>query len=190
MATHDPVTIDELFGELIVPEDDRRWIVTRTKARCEKKLADQAHRNGIHYFLPQMSSKRVYQKRKVTFTKPMFPGYLFVCVDHLQKQLLAVTGLTAGFISVSNQEQLLIELRALRKIPVEKVEVGNQYWRSKGLEVEIVKGPMAGTRGIVESHDKLHELRLQVDILRQAVLVKVDPANLKVIGEFEVVESD
>ena len=190
MATHDPVITDELFGELEIPADDRHWIVARTKARCEKKLADQARRNGIHYYLPQQSSKRVYQKRKVTFTKPMFPGYLFICASHNQKLTLAITGLTAGFISVSRQEQLLEELRALRKVPVEKVEVGNQYWLSKGLEVEIVKGPLTGTRGVVESHDKIHELRLQVNILRQAVLVRVDPQDTKIIGEFEIVETD
>ena len=190
MSGHDPVIIDELYGELVMSGDDRHWIVTRTKSRCEKKLADQARRNGIHYFLPQQSSNKVYQKRKVKFTKPLFPGYLFVCVDHTQKQTLAITGLTAGFISVSYQEQLLKELRALRQLPVEKVEAGHKFWLSKGLEVEIVKGPLAGTRGVVEGHDKIHEIRLQVNILRQAVLVKVAPDNVKIIGEYEVVETD
>lgn len=190
MSAHDPVIIEELFGELLVSGDDRQWIVTRTKARREKKLADQARRNGIHYYLPQQSSNKVYQKRKVKFTKPLFPGYVFICANHPQKQTLAITGLTAGFITVTHQEQLLSELRALRKLPVEKVEVGHQYWLSKGLEVEIVKGPLAGTRGIVESHDKIHEIRLQVNILRQAVLVKVEPENIRIIGEYEVVETD
>ncbi len=190
MSAHDPVIIDELFGELVISNDDRRWIVTRTKARCEKKLADQARHNGIHYFLPQQSSNKVYQKRKVKFTKPLFPGYLFVCANHDQKQTLSITGLTAGFIAVSHQEQLLSELKALCHLPVEKVDVGHQYWLSKGLEVEIVKGPLAGTRGIVESHDKIHEIRLQVNILRQAVLVKIAPENVKIIGEYEVVEED
>lgn len=190
MATHDPVIIDELFGELEVPADERRWLVSRTKARCEKKLADHARRNGIHYFLPQQQSDRVYQKRKVTFTKPLFPGYLFLCADHSQKQTLAISGLTAGFIKVTHQQQLVDELKSLRKLPVAKKEVGHQYWLSKGLEVEIVKGPLAGTRGIVENHARINELRLQVNILRQAVLVKVDPETVRIIGEYEVVEAD
>ncbi|NLK50079.1 MAG: hypothetical protein GX294_05470, partial [Candidatus Cloacimonetes bacterium] len=52
MSTNAPVIIDELFGELELPTDERQWFVARTKPRCEKKLAQHARRNDIHYYLP------------------------------------------------------------------------------------------------------------------------------------------
>lgn len=188
MAWRTPVIIDEIFGELVLTGDERHWTVVRTKARCEKKLADHAQRNGIQYYLPLRESKKIYQKSKVTFTLPLFSGYLFVCVDVFQRQTLAISGFTAGFIRVRQEQQLLDELLALHKIPEKKKEAGPQYWLSKGLEVEIINGALAGTRGVVESHEKLSEVRLQVDILRQAVLVRIDPSDLKIIGEYEVLE--
>ena len=170
MATNAPVLIDELFGELIVPTGDERWAVIHTKPRCEKKLADYAMRSGIHYYLPQMDSKRVYNKRTVSFTKPMFPSYLFCVLDFAKKQKLMMTGLTVGFIRVPVQEELLEELVNIRMLRQPKVE--------------IVRGPLKGVTGIVEDHTKLHEVRLQVNILRQAVLVTVDPSNVKILGDY------
>lgn len=184
MATNAPVLIDELFGELIVPTGDERWAVIHTKPRCEKKLADYAMRSGIHYYLPQMDSKRVYNKRTVSFTKPMFPSYLFCVLDFAKKQKLMMTGLTVGFIRVPVQEELLEELVNIRMLRQPKVEIKNALWLSRGLEVEIVRGPLKDVTGIVEDHTKLHEVRLQVNILRQAVLVTVDPSNVKILGDY------
>ncbi len=182
--------VEELFGELELCSGDKSWTVVRTRSRCEKKLAEYAKRSGIHYYLPLRVSSKVYEKSKVNFHIPLFPGYLFVCADFEDKHTLVRTGYTASFLKVRDQEQLLSELRAINQIPVTKEEAGPQYWLSKGLEVEIVSGPFAGTRGVVEEHDKLHELRLQVNILRQAVIVKTDPKDVKIIGEFEIVETD
>lgn len=188
MSTHAPVIIDELFGELELPTDERQWFVARTKPRCEKKLAQHARRNEIHYYLPLMKSKKIYQKRKVEFTKPLFPGYLFVCMNFNQKQTLLISGFSAGFLPVKHQQHLLDELKALHKIPDDNIKIGYQYWLSSGLEVKIISGPFAGSIGVVESHDKIDEVRLQVDILRQAVLVRINPRDVEIIGKYEIVE--
>ncbi|MDD4310312.1 MAG: hypothetical protein PHO32_08030, partial [Candidatus Cloacimonetes bacterium] len=73
MATHKPVLIEELFGELILPQGDSRWMVIHTKPRCEKKLAEYAKQNSITYYLPQFTKSRIYQRRKVDFASVMFP---------------------------------------------------------------------------------------------------------------------
>lgn len=181
-------SVDELYGELEMGVGDKSWTVARTKSRCEKKLARYAKQHHIHYYLPQRVSERVYEKSKVSFNIPLFTGYLFVCVDYDGKRILESTGLSAGFLKVRSEEQLLSELKSLHMIPVKKEKAGPEYWLSKGLKVQIVSGPLAGSKGVVESHDKLQELRLQVNILRQAVLVKVNPEDVEIIGEFEISE--
>jgi len=190
MPTHKPVLIDDLYGELILPSGDERWMVVHTKPRCEKKLAEYAKRNGIWYYLPQMDSKRLYEKRLVTFTKPMFPGYLFTMLDMHKKQILLLTGYTVFFIKVTNQQQLLDELANIHLSHQPKVELEQALWLSKGLEVEIIKGPLKGVTGVVENHKKLTEVRLQVNILRQAVLVKVNPSDVKILGEYTIVDEE
>jgi transcription antitermination factor NusG len=190
MATHSPVLIDELFGELAPAPEGQRWEVIHTKPRCEKKLAEYAQRNGITYYLPQMDSKRVYQRRVVSFTKPMFPSYLFCVLDSRSRQTLLISGYTVSFIRVHQQEQLLQELRNIKLSRLPEIELQNTIWLSEGLQVEIMQGPLKGVTGVVESHDKLDEVRLQVQILRQAVLVKIDPRNVKILGEYTIVEKE
>ncbi|MFO8145612.1 MAG: transcription termination/antitermination NusG family protein [Candidatus Syntrophosphaera sp.] len=188
MPTHTPVLIDELFGELKPASGDERWIVVHTKPRCEKKLAEYARNNGITYYLPQMESRRIYQRRKVTTTRPMFPGYLFCVVDPAKKQTLVISGYTVSFIRVPWQQELLEELVNLRRSTQPKPELENALWLSQGIKVEITSGPLKGVTGIVESHEKMSEVRLQVNILRQAVMIRVDPRNLKIIGEYVIEE--
>jgi len=98
--------------------------------------------------------------------------------------------MVVNFIRVVNQKELLDELRSICFISEQDTPIQNCIWLSKGLEVEIISGPLKGTRGVVESHDKISELRLQVNILRQAVMVKVDPKNVKIIGKYEIVEDE
>lgn len=190
MPTHAPVLIDELFGDLALAPEGESWAVVHTKPRCEKKLAEYARRNGIHYYLPQMESKRVYQRRMVRFTRPMFQGYLFCVINPAKKQTLLISGYTVSFIKVPLQEELVEELLNIRLSRQPQVQYQETLWLSAGLKVEIMRGPLKGVTGVVESHARLNEVRLQVNILRQAVLVQIEPQDLKILGEYEIVDVD
>jgi transcription antitermination factor NusG len=188
MATHRPVIINELFGELVVPPEHQRWTVVYTKPRCEKRVADYAGKNLIQYYLPQLKTKRVYQRRKVVTTSPMFSGYIFMVLSLIERETIALSGLVVNFIRVVNQQELLDDLTRLCFATSKDVPMQKTLWLSKGLEVEITKGALKGMRGVVESHDKITEIRLQVEILRQAVMVKIEPENIKIIGNYEIEE--
>jgi transcription antitermination factor NusG len=190
LATHKPVIINELFGELKVPEDESfRWVVIHCKPRCEKRLADYLGKRLIQYYLPQIKHKRVYQDRKVVTTLPMFP-VIFLPLLAAGPGKVAISGLIVRFIRVGNQNQLLQELGRICGVTRQEVDLAPALWLSKGLEVEITEGALKGTRGVVESHDKISEVRLQVEILRQAVLMSVDPKHVKIIGEYEIIEDE
>ncbi len=95
-----------------------------------------------------------------------------------------------SFIRVSRQDQLLQELRNLKLSRSPEIELENTLWLSEGLQVEITSGALKGVTGVVESHARLDEVRLQVQILRQAVLVKIDPRDVKILGEYSIVEEE
>lgn len=184
MATHKPVIVDELFGELVIPEGDARWTVIHTKPQCEKKLVDYLKRRDIWYFLAVYDSERVYQHRKVLFTKPLFPGYVFACYE--KKDLFTVLncGYVVRFIKVTNQLELLDDMIWIYQGRQKKTEIEQTDWLETGWQVEIISGSMQGMRGVVQSQSKLNEVTLQVNILRQAVKVHVNPADVRVLYEY------
>lgn len=182
MPTHTPVLIADLSGVLDTRSDGREWIVVRSKPRCEKKLAQYSSSCGIDYYLPQVTSSRVYQRRKVMTTQPIFTGYLFCVVDEQGKLLLAQSGMTCGFIKVEHQQSFVDELRNVYLGTRGVVALTQKEWIGRGYEVEIVNGPLLGMRGVVMSKDNLSEIQVQINILRQHLTIKVNPMDVKVIG--------
>jgi len=184
LATHKPVTVDELFGELTSDNDSQKWQVIHTKPQCEKKLAEYLKRSSIYYYLPMLDSIRVYKYRKVAFTKPMFPGYVFARFNPSDKNNILITGKVVNFLKVPSEEELLSDLQNVFLGRKGKADLAKGLWLEKGWQVELIDGPMKGTRGIVTSQTKLDEVTLQVHILRQAITMKANPADVKVINEY------
>lgn len=189
MATHVPVMVDELFGELKL-SDSQDWQVIHTKPRQEKKLATYCSREGIFYYLPQMEREHMYKHRKVKFMMPMFPGYIFLRLDEKGREKIKISGAVVSFIRVRHQKELLSELHSIYLASHKQLELGEAIWLDKGLQVEVIAGPLKGMRGVVENHQKIEEVQLQIEILHQAVMVKVKAQNLKIIGEYTIVEQD
>lgn len=184
MATHKPVHVDELFGELTLSEGTAKWYVVHTKPQCEKKLVDYLKHNRIWYYLALYDSERVYQHRKVLFTKPLFPGYVFVRCELLDRFIVLNCGFVVRFIKVSNQQELLDDLNWIYQGRLKQAEFVQAEWLEQGWQVEIINGPMKGMMGVVESQSKLSEVTLQVNILRQSVKVKVNPADVRIMYEY------
>ena len=182
MATHEPILIDELFGELEISENER-WMVVYTKPKREKKLAKYAAENGIHYFLPLVDSVRVYSDRKVTFTKPLFSGYIFVKCDFEKKKSLIRTGHTVTFIKVQNEEELIYELKQIYLGKTKGAELKQTEYFDKGTRVLITSGPFEGLTGVVKDQKNVKDVILKINVLRQAVAVHVSSNQLEFISE-------
>ena len=180
MATNKPVEVDELFGDLEPAAEDKKWFVIRTKPRREKKLAKCSFKNKINYFLPLKDSERVYKYRKVMFTKPLFPGYVFVKCNSDEQRTLTISGHTAHFLPVPNEKELTDELKQIlagRQIGADFKET---KYLDKGTKVKIISGPFEGLTGIVEDQNNIKEVVLQINLLRQAVSMAVDSRHVKI----------
>jgi transcription antitermination factor NusG len=180
MATNKPVEVEELFGNLEPATDDRKWFVIRTKPRREKKLAKCSFKSNINYFLPLKDSERVYQYRKVMFTKPLFPGYVFVKCNSDEHRTLVLTGHTAHFLSVPNEKELTDELKQIlagRQLGADFIDT---KYLDKGTRVKIISGPFEGLTGIVEDQNNIKEVVLQINLLRQAVSVAVSSRQVEI----------
>ena len=181
MATHRPVEIQELFGELIPAEEGKKWFVVYAKPNRAKRLAEYAFRSGINYFLPLKDSVRIYGTRKVKFTKPLFSGYIFIKCNFTERQKLIISGHIVKFLKVDSEKELLSSLRQIHFGREKGINFNAHKYIQKGVKVEIVGGSLKGMRGIVESAEKLDKVILQVDMLRQAVSVTVTPDQIKIL---------
>ena len=183
MTTKKPIKAKQLNGELTIADSNHRWWVLHTKPRREKKIANYALKHNIQYYLPLKESVRKYKYRKVKFSKPLFPGYIFVKTTDSERNKLIVTGHVVNFMKVYSEKKLIEDLRNIYFGVDKKQDVENHPYLEKGYYVEFKSGPLKGVRGIVKSKDKLDQVVLQVRILHQAVSVKSDPSNLKLLSE-------
>ncbi|MFC1887966.1 transcription termination/antitermination NusG family protein [Candidatus Cloacimonadota bacterium] len=179
MATNKPVEVDDLFGQLSLAEEGKTWWVVYTKPRCEKKLAFHSYRKEIEYYLPQIESIRVYKYRKVAFTKPLFPGYIFVKCSPEQKRELIITGFTVNFLKVDNEIELLEQLKQIYKGSILGVDFQLVDFIESGTKVEIISGPFVGLTGVVRDFKNVNEIVMQIDILRKSVAVKATTEQIK-----------
>lgn len=181
MATHKPVEIQELFGDLEPASDGLRWFVAHTKPRREKKLAEYSLKNSINYYLPLRDSIRVYKYRKIKFTKPLFPGYVFVKCASEDKRNLIITGHIANFLQVPDDNELTDELKQIYSGRQKGAIFKRAKFLEKGIKVIITGGPFAGLTGIVENQNDVTEVILQINLLRQAVSVSAKTDQVEIL---------
>ncbi|MBN2830380.1 MAG: hypothetical protein JXR56_08685 [Candidatus Cloacimonetes bacterium] len=183
MATHKPIEVQELLGDLTPSSGDVKWSVIRTKHRMEKKLAEYAHKLGIHYYLPMTDSIKTYQYRKVKFTKPLFTGYIFIKTNYEGMKHIYNSGCVSTVLKIPSEKQLLDELQSLYNYRSRGAIMVPREYLEKGVEVVIEKGPFKGLKGYLESISNSNKLILNVDLLHQAVEITVSSSDVKVVYE-------
>jgi transcription antitermination factor NusG len=151
------------------------WNVLYLHPRSEKKVADVCRLSHIAHYLPLRRTTRVYQRRRVTFETPLFPGYLFVEVGSRERLVLQKTNHVVRFLVPRSSFGLLRQLvqvrRALRADPGLRTVIP----LVQGQRVRIVAGPFQGIEGVVARLKRsVGPVRvvLNVDLLGKAVVVE------------------
>ncbi len=179
MASHKPVEVDDLFGDLSPAEVEKAWWVVYTKPRCEKKLAFFSGKKNINYYLPLKESVKSYKYREVTFTKPLFPGYIFVKCNLKEKRDLLLTGYLVNFLKVDNEKELIEQLQQIYKGSQLGIDFRLVDFIEEGTKVEMIKGPFVGLTGVVKDFKNVNEILMQINILRKSVAVKATADQIR-----------
>jgi len=165
-----------LGGPILVVENHPRWYAVYTWARHEKAVARHFEERGLTYFLPLYQAVHRWNKRSSRVSLPLFPGYVFVRTGVRERfQPLQVPGVLhyAGS-GVTPSPIADDEIEALRKILISGKEVGPHPYLSAGNSVQIVSGPLAGLRGIVQRTKSGNRFVLSVETIRQSIAVELD----------------
>ncbi len=164
-----------------MPEAVHPWLVVHTKPRCEKKFSNLLLLEGIAHELPLVPSVRRYRTQTKRFTKPLFPGYVFLSVDPELKHRLFQQDLVVRLIAVEHQERFLRQLEAIRLLVRSGFELLLTPPLRKGAKVRIAGGPLHGVEGVVDDPANPQGVVVAVDVLQQGVLVKLPRENLELV---------
>lgn len=155
------------------------WLVCHTRPRCEKKFGALMRAEGFEHYLPLVSSVRRYGPRTRTFTKPLFPGYVFAAVPADRKPRMYQQELLARVIAVPEQERFLRQIEEVRQLIASGLDLSVRPLLRKGRRARIKAGPLYGLTGLVENPDAPRGIIVAVDVLQQGVLVTLPLEHLE-----------
>jgi transcription antitermination factor NusG len=161
---------------------ETRWHVLHVKPRCEKKMAEYGVRRGCPLYLPLRTETKIYQRRKVTVAKPVFPGYVFVEFAPDQRAQLLKSNQIVRILEVADQNRLLHELDQIRKALAADPTLGACQAVMQGSRARIAGGPFQGLEGVVTLVRGQTRVLLNVEMIGQAVALDVDASLLEICG--------
>lgn len=155
------------------------WLVCHTKPRCEKKFAALMEAVEVEHYLPLIESVRRYGRKTKTFSKPLFPGYVFAQVRAADKAGIYQQDLLARAIHVDDEPRFLRQLAEVRAIVASGFELSLKPLFSKGRRVKVVGGALAGLEGVVDDPARPNGIVIAVDVLQKGLLVRVPSQYLQ-----------
>lgn len=161
-VSSDAVPNEECFAQI----EGRSWGFAYVKSRTEKKLITKLTAREIPCYLPFIRNMRIHNRGKVYTNIPMFPSYVFLCLNG--SEMAAVKGenevVAVNIVDESLENSFIKELNAVRKFELfslnRKTLVNPEI--QPGQTVLIKKGPLQNTEVVVIR--RLGEVRIVVNL--------------------------
>ncbi len=160
------------------------WYAIRTRSRHEKLVHEQLVSRGVDSFLPTIDRRRRWKDRWKTVSFPLFPGYCFARFAH-QDRLEVLTAVGAVQILGINGRAIPVpehEIEAVRQLVTSTLPLDPHPYLKEGMEVEVVRGPLAGVRGILIRKGARARLVVAIHLIQQAASVEMDAADVQPVG--------
>lgn len=160
------------------------WYCIYVKSKHEFKVLDRLTKAGVETFLPAVERLRRWKDRKKLVKFPLFPGYLFVCIEKSYELMLRVlkTPGVVTFIKNHYGEPEPVpeeEIIPLRKAIENGKEIDPYPYLKEGQQIKIKSGPLAGATGILKKKEKQHYLILSIHMLQRSISVKIDASEVE-----------
>ena len=169
------------MGQHLPDFAEPRWFACHTKPRCEETFDDLAARERFEHSLPLITSVRRYGTQKKTFTKPLFPGYVFVRIEPARKTHIYQQDLLVRAMLVENATIFLRQMEHVRSICASGFEAMVHPLIRKGTRVRVAGGPLNGLEGLVDDPANPQGIVVSVDVLQQGLLVRLPLESLQLL---------
>ena len=173
-------TSRSIYGELnILPN----WYALSTKARHEKKVHSQLLQKGITSYLPLQTIHRRWSDRYKEVQEPVFSCYIFVKIPLKQRLEVLQTDGAVRLVSFNGIPATIPDdqVNAIRTILENNYQIEKVDYLTPGQKIEVIQGPLKGTRGILAEVKNRHRLILRIDSIMQAISFNIDYRDIKII---------
>ncbi len=156
----------------------RQWYVIQTRIRMEDHTVYHLRNQGFEVFLPRYVKTRRHARRVDTVLRPMFPGYMFVCMDISLQRWRSING-TIGVVRLmcAGNEPLPVPGGIIEEIMLRADADGTVSLQAKRLEigdrVRILRGAFAECEGLFEELVDENRVILLLDLLGRKVRAQV-----------------
>ncbi len=156
------------------------WYAIRTRSRHEKLVHQQLDSRRVEAFLPLVDRRRRWKDRWKTVSFPLFPGYCFARFPY-HDRLSVVTAV--GVVQILGINGIAIpvpdhEIEAVRQLVTCTLPFDPHPYLKEGMEVEVVRGALAGVRGILIRKGARARLVVAISLIQQAASVELDAADV------------
>lgn len=156
------------------------WYAACTASRHEKQVARHIEQRGIDHFLPQYQTVHRWKNGLHRLQLPLFPGYIFVRMTlHDRRRVLEVPGMVR-FVEFGGTPCPIPETEINSvKLACESVLEARPYpYLVCGTQVEIWRGPLQGTTGILLRRKGQCRIVISVELIMRSMVVEVDAADV------------
>jgi len=156
----------------------------RTRSRHEKTVHNQLVEREVQTFLPVVERWSRWKDRRKKIAFPLFPGYCFARFSLVERlRVLNVVGV-AGLVGCSGRPEPVpdAEIDAIQRLAATTLQYDPHPFLTEGMDVEVVRGPLAGVRGKLLRKDRITRLVLAVTLIHQAAVVEIHPADVVPVG--------
>jgi len=160
------------------------WYALRVRTKCEKVVIGGLDQRDIVNYLPLYKKTVQWSDRVKTSFVPLFPGYIFAKLDERQlhrvitvPDIMYVVG--RGSIPEPVDESDII---AVRRLVTDGVGVGPWLFCATGQIVEVVRGPLAGLRGVYLRMKSESRLVVSLPLLQRSVSTEIESHNVRPVS--------
>jgi len=156
------------------------WFALRTSARHEKQVHTRLAGRGIDAFLPLSERWSRWKDRRMKIHVPLFPGYCFARFGPQERAAVVKTVGVVNIVGSSRGPEPIpeIEIESLKTLVDSRLEYDPHPGLAPGMAVEVVRGPLAGVRGVLVRKETRCRLVICVNLIRQGAAVAIDAADV------------
>lgn len=175
----------EINNELIDGDtvSEKRWYAIYTIVRHEKAVHAELTKKHIVSYLPIREVFNRWKDRNKRVLLPLFPGYLFVNIDLEDKMDVLKTKGVVRMLGVNGNPMPVpdLQIESIKNLLGSNLKYDQYDFLAEGKEVEVIHGPLMGSRGKIIQRRGQCRLVLSVDLIQRSIAVEVDIDDVDVV---------
>jgi transcription antitermination factor NusG len=158
-----------------------KWYAVYTRAHFEKKVHRDLSRDAFKVFLPLVKERRSWSDRSKIIQVPLLPGYVFVKLDSRECPMIMQYSGVVRVVCFEGKpcEVREEEIRLLETIVTHGYKAENVAHVGVGDWVRVLRGPLKGWEGRVESASRQSRIVFQFACIRQCLSVELSMGDVE-----------